>query len=77
MLSTHLLPRERTVEVLEELCGVHLSNGTLENMLARAFAATEATEEAIIEGLSKSDALHTDEKSTAKPNGFMLPPPIP
>lgn len=57
----HLLPRERTVEVLEELCGVHLSNGTLENMLARAFAATEATEEAIIERLSTSDALHADE----------------
>ena len=57
----HLLPRERTVEVLEELCGVSLSNGTLENMLARAFAATAGTEEAIIEGLSKSDALHADE----------------
>jgi transposase-like protein len=64
----HLLPRERTVEVLEELCGVHLSNGTLENMLARAFTATEATEEAIVEQINQSDALHGDETG-ARING--------
>jgi transposase len=64
----HLLPRERTVEVLEELCGVSLSNGTIENMLARAFAATEGTETAIKEHLIIGDALSADETG-ARMNG--------
>jgi transposase len=64
----HLLPRERTVEVLEELCGVSLSNGSIENILARAFTATEGTETAIKEHLILSDAISADETG-ARMNG--------
>lgn len=57
----HLVSRERTVEILKELCGVSISNGTLETMLARAYQATESTEEAIVAALIDSDTLHADE----------------
>lgn len=57
----HLVPRERTVEILEELCGIALSNGTLENMLERAFDATEEAEEHIKEAIIHSHAIHADE----------------
>lgn len=57
----HLVPRERTVEILEELCGVTLSKSTIENMLHRAYEATASTEAAIIEALVVSPTIHADE----------------
>ena len=64
----HLVPRERTVEILEELCGVHLSNGSIENILARAYQLTESTENAIEAALIASDGIHADETG-ARVNG--------
>jgi transposase len=57
----HLVPRERTVEILHELCGVSFSHATLDTMLMRAYAQTASTDVAIVAALIESQSISADE----------------
>lgn len=56
-----LLPYERACEVLADLCGVSVSEGTLDNSLRRCADNLEPIEQAIVEALMTAEVLHQDE----------------
>jgi transposase len=56
-----LLPYERTVEALEDLFGVSLSEGTLTSAQRIAYTQLEPVEQAIQDGLRQADVAHVDE----------------
>lgn len=61
-LSTYqLLPQKRTTEVLSDLFGVHLSEGTLNNSIIRAYERLAETEEAIKEAIMNAPVIDADE----------------
>jgi transposase len=57
----HLVPMARTCEVLEEVCGCHLSQGTLLRWVQEASERLVATVETIADWLSVGRLLHGDE----------------
>lgn len=61
-LSTQqLLPRGRTAEVLADLAGVRISQGTLTTMIKRAATLLKPIEEQIKTALSQAKVIHQDE----------------
>ncbi len=61
-LSTYqLLPQKRCVELLNDVFGVQLSVGTLNNTLQLAYRNLGTTEEAIKDALRQSPTMHLDE----------------
>ena len=61
LTAYHLVPLDRTVEILKELCGASLCKATVDAMLLRAYHTTEASEQAIVEALVVSPAVFADE----------------
>jgi transposase len=61
LVQQQLLPWARTCEVLADLLGVHISEGTLASLIARCAENLEAVEQATKEALVKADVLHQDE----------------
>lgn len=61
-LTTYqLLPLERAVETIEDLCGQKISQGTIVNMNNRLYKLLEKPVEAIKEQLKASPVIHVDE----------------
>jgi transposase len=61
-LSTQqLLPRGRTAEVLADLMGVQMSEGTLNTMIKRTASLLKPIEEQIKRALSQAKVIHQDE----------------
>jgi transposase len=56
-----LIPFDRVVEMLEDLCGHSISEGTVANMTRRLSNKLENAEEQIKEQILQSDAVHMDE----------------
>jgi transposase len=56
-----MLPQSRTIETIKDLCGVSLSQGTLNNIIQQAHGNLEKTEEGIKKSLASSTLLHLDE----------------
>jgi transposase len=56
-----LLPYERACEVLTDLCGLTVSEGTLDNSLQRCAERLEPIEAAIADALVTAEVLHQDE----------------
>lgn len=56
-----LLPFERTVEALQDLFGVSVSQGTLARAQQKAYTALEPVEQAIGAALRQADVVHVDE----------------
>jgi transposase len=61
LLMQHHLPWARTCEVLADLLGVHLSEGTLAGLLQRTASKLLPVETQIKEALVAADVLHQDE----------------
>jgi transposase len=61
LVQQQLLPWARTCEVLADLLGVHISEGTLASLIERCTQTLEAVEQATKEALVKADVLHQDE----------------
>ena len=56
-----LIPYERITELLEDLCGVRISTGTIYNVNRTAYEAGAESEAQVRELLKKQTLLHTDE----------------
>jgi len=56
-----LLPQSRCIEIMQNLFGIHLNEGTLNNTLQIAYRNLEKTENAIKESLHQSPVLNLDE----------------
>jgi transposase len=56
-----LLPQQRITEAMEDLYGVHLSEGTVNTILKNAHERLAATEEAIKAAIRASPVVHADE----------------
>lgn len=61
LLTQQLLPWSRTCEVLSDLVGVKLSEGTLAKLIERAATHLEPVEEQIKDALRQAKVLHQDE----------------
>lgn len=61
LVEQQLLPWERACEVLHDLLGVHLSQGTLANLLERCANELEPIEVLTKEALKTAEVLHQDE----------------
>ena len=61
LVEQHLLPYERTCELLADVCGAPLSEGTLATWLQQGAEALEPVEEAITQALGRAPLLHHDE----------------
>jgi transposase len=61
LVDQQLLPSERTCEVLADVCGAPLSEGTLTVWLQQSAEALEPVEEAIKGALGQAAVLHHDE----------------
>src|SRR5579871_2328636 len=61
LLYGQLLPYARTAELLSDVCGCHLSPGTLEAFVAEGADRLIETEELIKQALRAADVLGTDE----------------
>jgi transposase len=61
LLTQQLLPWGRTCEVLADLLGVELSEGTLARLLERCAANLSGVEQAIKQALVSAEVLHLDE----------------
>jgi len=61
LMIYHLVPYERTSEILESLCGYRPAGGTLQSILEHAHTVLEPVEEHIRNQLGQSDAAHSDE----------------
>lgn len=61
LVEQQLLPYERTCELLADVCGAPLSEGTLAQWLQEGAAALEPVEEAIKDALGRAALLHHDE----------------
>ncbi len=61
LVDQHLLPYERACEVLADVCGAALSEGTLATWLRQGAAALEPVEAAIKGALGHAAVLHHDE----------------
>jgi transposase len=59
--SYQLLPQKRTTELLHDLFGVPISEGTLNNTVMQAHARLENTEDAIKKAIRVSPVMNTDE----------------
>lgn len=64
MMQHHLVPFERTAELLRDIFGCKLSEGTLTNWSAEAYTVLETSERQIKEQLQKAEVLHADETGT-------------
>jgi len=61
-LTQHqLVPLQRTCEVLSDLLGVHMSEGTVGELITRTAAQLAVVEQQIKEALSKAEVIHQDE----------------
>ena len=56
-----LIPYERISELVEDLCGMRISKGTIYNVNRQAYEAGAGTEQAIRELLKREPLLHADE----------------
>jgi transposase len=61
LMNYQLLPSKRTRELLNDLLGVQLSEGTLYNSLAECFEALEPFESILHDRLRSADVAHFDE----------------
>lgn len=61
LTTQQLLPRRRTREVLSDLLGVSMSEGTLTTLIKRAAAILVPLEEQIKAALSRAQVIHQDE----------------
>jgi transposase len=61
LMEGQLLPSARTCEILSDLVGAHLSEGTLFNTRSQCFEQLAANEEAIKTEIVTSDVVHCDE----------------
>ncbi len=61
LMEGQLLPAERTVELLSDVLGVKLSEGTLYNTREKCFQELETSSEAIQEAVLESAVVHFDE----------------
>jgi transposase len=61
LLYGHFLPYARTAELLSDLCGCHLSPGTLEAFVAEGADRLIETEEQIKQALRAAEVMGTDE----------------
>ena len=57
----HKIPFKRTVEIISDLLGMELSQGTVENALEKAFEPAQIAQKEIMTKLKKSKYLHSDE----------------
>ena len=57
----HLIPKERTSEIMQELCGLTMSAGTVENVIKTGASNVEAVVNDIAEQLRVSKHKHADE----------------
>src|SRR5581483_5653220 len=61
LTQQQLLPVERTCEVLSDLLGVHMSEGTVGELIKRAASQLAPVEQQIKEALSEAAVIHQDE----------------
>jgi transposase len=61
LVNYQLLPLERTAELMEDVFGVHISEGTLCSTTARAAKALEGVEAAIVAAIKEAPVVHMDE----------------
>jgi transposase len=59
--NQHAIPYERTTEILSDMFGADISEGSLYNFNHRAYECLEQTEQDIVNELLKSPTLHADE----------------
>jgi len=67
----HLVPFERTSEIIQEICGLKISGGTIFNWCEETFNALAKSIQYIKQYLVNSDVLHADEtgvRIAGKPN---------
>lgn len=61
LMELQLIPSQRVCQLLEEVFGVEVSEGTLYNVRARCFEALAASEVAIQSAISSAEVVHFDE----------------
>ena len=61
LMELQLLPSQRVVQVLSEVFGAEVSEGTLYNVRSRCFKALAASEAQIKTALHSAEVLHCDE----------------
>jgi transposase len=57
----HMVPQKRLTEIMSELFGIHMSEGTINNIFKEAYRKLQTTEEAIKQALRLSIIMHLDE----------------
>lgn len=60
-MESQLIPSARVCELLKDVFGVNISEGTLYNARQRCFEALEMVEQEIMEALTKAEVAHFDE----------------
>jgi transposase len=60
-MEYQLIPSDRVCELLKDMFGVDVSEGTLYNVRQRCFDALEVVEQEIIEAITKAEVVHFDE----------------
>jgi transposase len=61
LMAGQLLPSQRACEILDEMMGVSVSEGTLYNSREQCFAALEPIEQEIHQALKSAEVVHFDE----------------
>ena len=57
----HKIPFKRTTNVIDDLLGLRISDGSIENFLNQAYEKTKDTHSAIMEKIKAAEYLHSDE----------------
>jgi transposase len=60
-MEYQLIPSDRVRELLKDMFGVDVSEGTLYNVRQRCFDALEVVEQEIMEAITKAEVVHFDE----------------
>ena len=59
--SFHMVPQNRLVEAMRDIFNIHISEGTLNNIVTKAYKFLEKTEESIKASIRASPIMHLDE----------------
>lgn len=61
LMTAQLLPRQRTQQMLADILGIAMSEGTLDNICEQGYQRLEKTEEITKQRILKSEVVHADE----------------
>lgn len=61
LMANQLIPMERTQQILNDIAGIPLSQGTLTNIAQQGYESLQPTEDVIKEKILESEVVHADE----------------